>query len=74
MITKRMLPQTEEQFKSCISTGHFQYSKCISCHSPFSSTNTHSDMGWRETQLSGLCEDCFDSLCKEDEEEEDEPS
>lgn len=38
---------------------------CISCGAMFDEVNTHSVAGWRETQISGMCEDCFDELFKE---------
>lgn len=44
---------------------------CVSCKTPFSEANTHSQAGWRETQISGLCEDCFDEACPDDEGDED---
>jgi hypothetical protein len=40
---------------------------CISCGQPFTDGNVHSDAGWRETQISGMCEDCFDTLLEEEE-------
>lgn len=45
-----------------------RFEKCISCQHAFSKDNTHSKEGWAETQISGLCEKCFDTatLCEED--------
>ncbi len=42
------------------------YTKCIACHLPFSAANVFTEAGARETQLSGLCEACFDNLFEED--------
>jgi hypothetical protein len=39
-----------------------RYHVCIDCKQPFTSENVHSPEGWRETQISGMCEDCFDDL------------
>jgi hypothetical protein len=39
---------------------------CLECKQPFSDRNTHSEAGWKETQISGLCEDCFDALFEEE--------
>lgn len=38
------------------------YRKCVCCKNEFSSENTHTELGWKETQISGMCEDCFDNL------------
>ena len=38
---------------------------CVTCHAPFSAANTHSEAGWRKTRISGMCEDCWDSLFAE---------
>lgn len=43
---------------------------CVSCKEPFSSKNVHTDAGWRETQLSRLCEDCFDAAFADMEDDE----
>lgn len=48
------------------------YEKCVGCQAPFSDANTHTEAGWRETQISGLCEDCFDAVCSEPDDEEQE--
>jgi len=36
--------------------------RCVKCGEAFSSANTHTAAGWKETSLSGLCEDCFDKI------------
>ena len=49
---------------------------CRCCGQPFSDANVYSEAGWIETQISGLCESCFDTLAdlvaKEDDDERDE--
>lgn len=42
-----------------------KYEKCMNCEQPFSKMNTRTVDGWLETQISGLCENCFDELCAE---------
>lgn len=42
------------------------YTCCVSCTEPFHPTNTHTSDGWKETQISGMCENCFDSLFTEE--------
>jgi hypothetical protein len=45
------------------------YTKCEMCKQPFSALNVFSVEGAKETQISGLCEACFDSLFADDEED-----
>ena len=47
---------------------NMKYHKCICCGKPFSHDNCYSLAGWKETQISGLCELCFDGCTKEIEE------
>lgn len=35
---------------------------CISCTEPFSKQNVFTEAGWREVQISRMCERCFDEL------------
>lgn len=39
---------------------------CMLCHEPFSTVNVFTPEGAKETQISGICESCFDSLFDED--------
>ena len=47
------------------------YTKCITCNQPFSKDNVFTDAGAVETQLSGMCECCFDALFEGMNDEED---
>ncbi len=47
-----------------------RFYNCVECKEPFTAKNTYSDAGWRETQLSGLCENCFDAAFEDMEDEE----
>ena len=42
---------------------------CVKCKEKFSNSNTFSPNGWRETELSGFCEICWDETFPEDEED-----
>lgn len=36
---------------------------CISCGEPFKQdVNVFTELGWQETDISGLCESCFESM------------
>lgn len=39
-----------------------KYTECIQCKEPFSKENVFTQEGARETQISGMCEKCFDKL------------
>lgn len=43
---------------------------CILCKQPFSDKNVHSEAGWREIHISHMCEDCFDEVVKETDDED----
>lgn len=47
--------------------GRFMH--CIQCKAAFTDANTHSAAGWKETQISGFCEDCFDNIFAGDDDE-----
>lgn len=47
------------------------YLCCEQCNKPFSMENVRTKAGWRETQISGWCETCFDAMFSEDEEQAD---
>lgn len=61
-----------QDFKDAVETevhGETKDGHCVSCKAPFSDQNVHSEAGWRETKISKTCEDCFDRICAEPEEE-----
>ena len=39
-----------------------RFKDCVSCRKPFSDLNVKTPLGWKETQISGMCETCFDNL------------
>lgn len=42
--------------------------RCFACGEFFSSENVFTDAGWRETEISGMCEKCFDAAFEDTEE------
>lgn len=40
---------------------------CSDCRKPFSPANIHTSAGWAETQISSMCEDCYDALFADEE-------
>ena len=60
------IPSNVDEFNELAATqGNFQL-VCLECDKPFSLSNVHTSEGWKETQLSGLCEDCFDGLFEDE--------
>lgn len=36
---------------------------CVECKAPFQhGVNVHTEAGWRETEMSHMCENCFDDM------------
>lgn len=35
---------------------------CVSCKEPFSDKNVRTELGWKETKISKLCENCWDAM------------
>ena len=64
------LPENFADFHFLAGRNKLQFSKCIECSNPFSDANVVSRAGWLETQISGMCENCFDTLFAEEEPEE----
>ena len=60
-------PQSEVEYRTLIDRGLQVHKNCVCCNTPFSGKNVFTPSGWRETQISGMCEKCFDDLFKEDE-------
>lgn len=48
-----------------------KYTHCVECKRLFSALNVFSREGWLETQISGVCEECFDDIFSEEEEDYD---
>lgn len=56
----QFLPENRDDFQLLGRTRKLRYIACVKCARPFSSRNTTTSAGWRETQISGYCETCFD--------------
>ena len=60
------LPETYEEFRDLVELGAAKFHSCVQCSAFFSDANTTTAPGWRETQITAMCENCFDNLFKED--------
>jgi len=40
--------------------------RCVNCGGVFTNDNTFTRLGWRETQISGFCEVCFDEMFRDE--------
>lgn len=57
-----LLPESEQDFRQLADTGKVPYLACISCKQPFTAERVKTSAGWKETQISGMCEVCYDEL------------
>jgi hypothetical protein len=60
-----LLPESAEDFEQLQIARKARWVRCFSCEAPFGPANTRSAAGWRETQISQFCEDCYDELFKD---------
>jgi hypothetical protein len=63
----KLLPESYDDFLTLVVNGQATYTHCRmqTCRRAFGPSNTHTPRGWAETQISSMCEDCFDDLFKE---------
>ena len=40
-------------------------SSCIHCNTPFGKANVFTELGWKETLITGMCEKCWDEMFKD---------
>jgi hypothetical protein len=58
--------ESYDQFKRGKETATF--TRCMFCEKPFTPSTVKTAEGWRETQISGICESCFDTILVDDDE------
>lgn len=64
------LPESKTDFTHLLTfRGALRYTECIGCGLDFRLTETATPAGWRETQISGHCEPCFDRLLPPEEDD-----
>ena len=56
------LPESAEDFEVLVLGRGAPHLRCFICEQPIGPANVRTEAGWRETQISGTCEDCFDKL------------
>lgn len=57
-----MLPESADDFANLEEGKRLIFTQCRDCKAPFTPQNTRTRLGWMETQISGMCETCFDAL------------
>lgn len=68
LTSTKLLPESHEDAQQLKSARKLTYTKCLECQRDLTSPEAvHSEAGWRETQITGMCEPCFDDLFKENE-------
>lgn len=67
-IQGHLLPESTAEAELLAAQGLLKFTECVVCDLALHSWRAaYSTAGWRETQISGTCERCFDSMFKEDE-------
>jgi hypothetical protein len=61
IIQGKLLPESLEDFHDLRKQGRLTYKVCIHCSESFED-RTQSPAGWRDTQIVGYCERCYDDL------------
>jgi len=60
------LPDSEADFEQLRIAREAPFLSCYLCAKPFSALTVKTPEGWRETQISGMCEVCYDDLFREE--------
>ena len=61
-LRRNLQPESFKDFLELRANGALRFHGCVSCCEPFDEENTKTPLGWVETQISGMCESCFDQL------------
>lgn len=63
-----ILPETRDEFEQLRTNvrDKLLYLRCTDCGEGFTEHNVKTAEGWEETQISGMCENCYDFLFSED--------
>lgn len=64
-IRQGKLPESLSDFLVLEAQGGLRYVGCDYCGEKFSNVNVKTGLGWAETQISGMCERCFDRIFRE---------
>jgi len=61
-IRGHLLPESAADFHQLVNLRKARNLKCMDCDQPFTQANVTTAAGWKETQISGFCEVCYDAL------------
>jgi hypothetical protein len=61
----KLLPESLQEYQVLDQEGRLTFKNCFECKEPFGPSNVMTPPGWRETQITGYCEACFDKLFDE---------
>jgi len=68
ILGQHMLPDSHSDASLLASENRLRFKTCRDCHKSLNSPHAaKTPAGWRETQISGMCEPCFDALFEEPE-------
>lgn len=59
------LPESAEDYDQLRRIGERRFRFCFHCKADFTGENVRTPAAWKETQISGMCENCWDELFSE---------
>jgi NAD-dependent SIR2 family protein deacetylase len=63
------LPESHKDARVLHAKGTMKYAKCLDCGLPLHTADAaRTPAGWLDTQITGICEPCFDNMFGDDEE------
>jgi hypothetical protein len=58
-----LLPESADDYEVLVRSPYgLRYTSCVRCKTPYGPNSASSPEGWRDTQIIGYCEPCFDAL------------
>jgi hypothetical protein len=64
-VTGKLLPESQADFERLKEDHLLHFTNCKICGEAFGGQNTDSSAGWIESQISGICEHCWDEIFAE---------
>ena len=64
-LKSNLLPESYQEFVLLVTTDRERFRRCIHCSKVFGTATVFTSAGWRETQISGWCEWCFDETFRD---------
>lgn len=66
LLPGKLLPESLADFEKLYTQGGATYMRCCLCNNAFGAENVRTERGWAESQISGMCENCWDGMFGEE--------